>query len=334
MKVYQDLIKTILSEGVFKPNRTGIDTVSFFSAFYKIDLSKGFPLLTTKKMDGYRWNSLIYEFLWYLSGEEHIRNLRNNTKIWDAWSNDKGELQTAYGRFWRRFPLPESGLSGEVWADNDWVKQEETGKTFDQIKYVIDSLKKTPWSRRIIVSAWHPGNAAVSLLPPCHYSFVFSVHEKKLNLHLTQRSGDAALGIPFNIAAYSMLNIIVAQEVGLIPGSFAHSIVDSHIYCGENGHGKRGSFYEKNLSILKQKLNSVQSSSDFLEIKNWILSEAPKESIENLDHIPNLLEQLSRSPKRLSRLVVTPKKLDELEFNDIKLKDYDSFSGLRFAVAE
>ncbi|MDO8538724.1 MAG: thymidylate synthase [archaeon] len=333
MRQYLDLIKTILSEGSYKPNRTGIDTVSFFGSFYKINLENGFPLLTTKKMDGYRWNSLIYEFLWYLSGEEHIKNLREKTKIWDAWADNEGKLQTAYGRFWRRFPIPEKGLNGEVWADNEWTTNEENGKTFDQIKYAIDTLKKNPNSRRIVVSAWHPANAAVSLLPPCHYSFVFSVHEGKLNLHLTQRSGDAALGIPFNIAAYSMLDMIIANQTGLMPGTFAHTVVDSHIYCGEGN--SRGKFYEANLPKLKTKLAEVQAPKDFLEIKNWILSEAPKEvKAENLDHIPNLLEQLSREPKKLSQLFIAPKKLDELVFEDIQLKNYDSHPGIKFAVAE
>jgi len=133
MQEYLDLVDSVLTEGAYKPNRTGVDTVSAFSRHYEVDLQEGFPLLTTKQMDGYRWNSLIHEFLWYLSGEEHIRSLREETGIWDAWADDEGRLDTAYGRFWRRFPYPEEGLDGETWPDEDhrWVNEDE--RTFDQI---------------------------------------------------------------------------------------------------------------------------------------------------------------------------------------------------------
>jgi thymidylate synthase len=221
MKEYLDLVKMVMNEGTRKPSRTGIDTISYFGAFYKVDLSKGFPLLTTKKME---WKSLLHEVLWYLSGDNHIRNLQKHTKIWNAWADDEGNLETAYGYFWRHFPSAEKDENGK------WIVRE-----IDQIKYVIDEIKRNPYSRRLVVSAWEPGNAEKSKLPPCHYSFTFHVNEGKLNCHLTQRSGDIALGIPFNLAAYSMLTQIIAQEVNLELGFFAHTIVDAHIYVAAAG---------------------------------------------------------------------------------------------------
>jgi thymidylate synthase len=221
MKQYLDLVRLVMEEGVRKPSRTGVDTISYFGAFYRVDLSKGFPLLTTKKME---WKSLLYEVLWYLSGENHIRNLQKHTKIWNAWADENGNLETAYGYYWRHFPSAQKDGNG------NWDVTE-----VDQIKYVIDELKRKPYSRRLVVTAWEPGNATKSKLPPCHYSFAFNVNDGKLNCHLTQRSGDIALGIPFNLAAYSMLTQIIAQEVGLELGFFAHTIIDAHIYVGDKG---------------------------------------------------------------------------------------------------
>ncbi len=221
MQQYLDLVKLVMENGIRKPTRTGVDTISYFAAFYRVDLSKGFPLLTTKKM---HWNSLLHEVLWYLSGENHIRNLRQHTKIWDAWADEEGNLETAYGYYWRKFPSAQKNKEGK------WEVHE-----VDQIQYVLDELKKNPYSRRLVVTAWEPGNATQSKLPPCHYSYAFNVSDGKLNCHLTQRSGDIALGIPFNLAAYSILTQIIAQEAGLELGFFAHTIIDAHIYVAEKG---------------------------------------------------------------------------------------------------
>lgn len=221
MQQYLDLVKLVMENGVRKPTRTGVDTISYFAAFYRVDLSEGFPLLTTKKM---HWKSLLHEVLWYLSGENHIRNLRQHTKIWDAWADEEGNLETAYGYYWRKFPSAQKNKEGQ------WEVHE-----VDQIKYVIDQLKKNPYSRRLVVTAWEPGNATTSKLPPCHYSFAFNVSDGKLNCHLTQRSGDIALGIPFNLAAYSILTQIIAQETNLELGYFAHTIIDAHIYVADKG---------------------------------------------------------------------------------------------------
>ncbi len=234
MKVYHDMVKFVLENGIEKTNRTGTDTLSYFGYFYKINLSEGYPLLTTKKMF---FNSMLHELFWYFSGEPHIRELRKKTKIWDAWADKEGNLDTAYGRFWRRFPVPAQGYPGENWGEK-WISEDpETGqKVFDQIGYILDTLKeirknpKTPNLRRMVVSAWHPANAAESRLPPCHYSFCLNVTGNKLNCHLTQRSADIALGVPFNIACYSLMTLLFAREAGLEPGEFAHTMIDAHIY--------------------------------------------------------------------------------------------------------
>ncbi len=223
MKEYLDLVRLVLEHGQHKPSRTGVDTVSYFGAHYRVDLAQGFPLLTTKEVN---YTSCLRELLWYLSGEDHIRNLRHHTKIWDAWADADGNLETAYGRYWRRFPSPYRERDGQ------WKIRE-----VDQIQYVIDTLKNEPTSRRMVVTAWEPGNAESSKLPPCHYSFVFNVQEGRLNCHLTQRSGDIALGIPFNLACYATLTQMLAQEVGLAVGWFSHTIVDAHIYTALAGSG-------------------------------------------------------------------------------------------------
>ena len=227
MKQYLDLIRTVIEQGIHKPSRTGIDTISYFGAFYKVNLADGFPLLTTKKVN---FTAVLRELLWYLSGEEHIRNFRQHAKIWDAWADEKGELQTAYGRYWRRFPHPVQASHAPISQTGEKTAPVEE---IDQIGYVIDQIKRNPNSRRLVVSAWEPGNAERSKLPPCHYSFVFQVHDGKLNCHLSQRSGDIALGIPFNLACYATLTQMIAQECNLEVGQFAHTIVDAHIYVAQ-----------------------------------------------------------------------------------------------------
>lgn len=294
MKEYHDLVRLVLENGVRKKSRTGIDTLSYFGAFYRVDLSKGFPLLTTKKMI---WKSLLHEVLWYLSGDDHIRNLREHTKIWDAWADEKGNLQTAYGRYWRRFPVPEKGvaLGEEVFVDEShpFVTREDNGSlTFDQIGWVIDQIKNNPDSRRMVVTAWHPANAVISKLPPCHYTFTFNVSDGKLNCHLTQRSGDIALGIPFNLAAYSMLTQIIAQESNLELGYFAHTIIDAHIYVADEGSEN-----------------------------------------EEFDHVNGLKEQLTREPYPLSKLEIARKPLDQLTYEDFELEGYKHHSRIKFEVA-
>ncbi len=342
MRQYHELVAETLAGGNYKPNRTGVDTVSAFSHHYEVDLSEGFPLLTTKRMDGYRWNSLIHELLWYLSGEEHVRNLREETKIWDAWADEEGHLDTAYGRFWRRFPIPEGvgRLPGESWPEEGhrWTETEttadgETRQVFDQIGYVLDTLRENPNSRRLVVNAWHPANAAVSTLPPCHYTFVFNVQGNQLNVHLTQRSGDIALGVPFNLAAYSLLAHAVANRTELDVGSFGHTIVDAHVYCGA---GDRGAWYGENLPELQTRLADVDDRAGYTDVREWLEAVAPPESAEEegYDHVPGLLRQLSRRPRERPEIEIADRPLEELEYGDVRLLGYDPEPGISFAVAE
>ncbi len=289
MQVYLDLVRRVLDEGTFKPSRTGVDTLSLFAAHYDVDLAQGFPLLTTKKVN---FSAVLRELLWYLSGEEHIRNLRKYTRIWDAWADADGNLDTAYGHFWRRFPSATRDERGQ------WRVRE-----IDQIRAVIDNLKKDPNSRRLVVTAWEPGNALSSKLPPCHYTFAFHVAGggkstdgaragARLNCHLTQRSGDVAVGIPFNLAAYAALTQMIAQEVGLEVGRFAHTIVDAHVYMAKPG--------------------------------------APT---AEYDHVEGLNEQLTRTPFPLPRLVIAKKPFDELRFEDFELIGYKCHEPIKFKVA-
>ena len=219
MKPYLDLVQHVLENGVLKKNRTGTDTLMTFGYHYKVDLSKGFPLLTTKKVF---FNSVIHELLWYLSGETHIRNLRKHTKIWDAWTTESKnwEVGKMYGFQWIKW--------------EKYIENKKTGvitKThINQIDEALKLIKNSPDSRRIIVSAWNPAVLDQIALPSCHAFFIFSVVNNKLNCHLTQRSGDIALGIPFNLACYATLTQMIAQETNLELGEFSHYINDAHIY--------------------------------------------------------------------------------------------------------
>lgn len=229
MKVYLDLVRNVLENGIQKENRTGTDTLSCFAEHYKVDLAEGFPLLTTKKVF---FRSVILELLWYLRGEDHIKWLRdeNDCHIWDAWADEEGYVGPIYPVLWRRFPYLEDTEGKKYLSNGDadiitWKRKE-----FDQIQRAIHLIKTNPDSRRIVVSAWHPGLLDEMALPPCHIMYIFNVSGGKLNCHLTQRSGDIALGIPFNLACYSALTLAIAKETGLKPGTFAHTIVDAHIY--------------------------------------------------------------------------------------------------------
>lgn len=277
MKVYQDLVKYVLENGVLKENRTGVDTLSVFSYSYRVNLNEGYPLLTTKKM---YFNSMLHELFWYLSGEEHIKELKKKTKIWDAWADENGLLETAYGRYWRRYPIPEKALDGEVFADENckWVKKEDEGTlVLDQISYIIDTLKdmknnpNNKNGRRLIVLAWNPGNATISKLPPCHYTFAFNVLGNKLNCHLTQRSGDIALGIPFNLACYSLLTMMIAKECGYELGEFSHTIIDAHIYVNH-------------IEGLKEQLKRVPKKLPKIEIADKAFDELTFEDIKLVDY--------------------------------------------------
>lgn len=241
-QTYLNILDSIKSEGTLEKNRTGTDTLSLFGVSYRMPVSAdAFPILTHKKI---QWRSVVAELIWYLSGEPHIRNLQQHTKIWDSWADANGNLETAYGRYWRYYPLPPrgdreqpfEGLTGSVNRQfcHHLVVETPTGtvqtNTFDQLRWLIAELKSNPRSRRLHLTAWYPPNASKSKLPPCHHSFTLNYQAGKLNLHLIQRSSDHCLGNPFNVSCYSLLLLLICREVNLEPGEFYHSITDAHIY--------------------------------------------------------------------------------------------------------
>ncbi|MBM3635540.1 MAG: thymidylate synthase [Alphaproteobacteria bacterium] len=209
MKAYLDLLRRVMAEGVVKGDRTGTGTRSVFGHQMRFDLSKGFPLVTTKKL---HLRSIIHELLWFIAGETNIDYLRKNAvTIWDEWADESGELGPVYGKQWRSWAKPDGG-------------------TVDQIQWVINEIKRNLDSRRLLVSAWNPADLDKMALPPCHCLFQFYVADGKLSCQLYQRSADIFLGVPFNIASYALLTAMMAQVTGLKPGDFVHSFGDAHLY--------------------------------------------------------------------------------------------------------
>ena len=209
MKVYLDLLQRILDEGVRKEDRTGTGTLSVFGHQLRVNLSEGFPQLTTKKL---HLRSIIHELLWFLSGDTNIAYLKENkVKIWDEWADENGNLGPVYGQQWRSWPCAD-------------------GRKIDQISQLVQSLKINPNSRRHMVCAWNVGEVDKMALPPCHCLFQFYVAEGRLSCQLYQRSADVFLGVPFNIASYALLTMMLAQVCGLKAGDFVHTFGDTHLY--------------------------------------------------------------------------------------------------------
>ncbi len=209
MKQYLDLLRDVRDNGVMKTDRTGVGTKSVFGRQMRFDLNQGFPLLTTKKV---HLKSIIYELLWFIAGDTNIAYLKEHgVRIWDEWADENGDLGPVYGHQWRSWPTPD-------------------GKTIDQLSKVIEQIKNNPDSRRLIVSAWNVAEVDKMALPPCHSLFQFYVADGKLSCQLYQRSADMFLGVPFNIASYSLLTMMVAQVCGLKLGEFVHTTGDTHIY--------------------------------------------------------------------------------------------------------
>jgi thymidylate synthase len=287
VKQYLDLCRAVLEKGTRKPNRTGVDTISTFNENYEIDLRHGFPLLTTKEIS---WKNIVVENLWFLSGETHIGLLKKHgCKFWDPWADDEGRVPSAYGNFWRHFPV-EGGHN-------------------DQLAWVVEELKRNPMSRRLVVSAWAPGNAQTSRLPPCHLLFAFNVQldasgDPLLCLHLTQRSADVALGVPYNIAGYALLLELFSRFTGIRAGIFGHTLVDAHVYTAK-----------------------------------------PDGSMAEYDHVPGLRTQLAREPRPLPSLTIDPsiRSLDDLKplleadtdtvMKHFVLRGYDPHPPISFKVA-
>lgn len=290
VKQYLDAVREVLEKGTRKENRTGVDTLSTFNVNYEIDLRQGFPLVTTKEVS---WKNIVVENLWFLSGDTHIGLLqKHKCKFWDPWADEAGNVPSAYGNFWRHFPVHHQGR-----AEHN-----------DQIEWVLAELRRNPMSRRLVVSAWAPGNAQTSKLPPCHCLFVFNVQieqgEPLLCLHLTQRSCDIALGVPYNIAGYALILELFARFSGIRAGVFAHSLIDAHIY-----------------------------------------TKKPDGSMAEYDHVPGLRAQLEREPRPLPRLVLDPaiRSLDDLGpllaastesiLRSFALEGYDPHPPIAFKVA-
>jgi len=209
MRQYLDLMNHVLEHGTKKEDRTGTGTLSVFGYQMRFNLNEGFPLLTTKKL---HIKSIIYELLWFLRGETNIRYLQEHgVNIWNEWADENGELGPVYGAQWRSWTTPD-------------------GRSIDQISRVIDEIRSNPDSRRLIVSAWNVGEISKMALPPCHLLFQFYVANGKLSCQLYQRSADIFLGVPFNIASYALLAMMIAQVCGLQPGDFVHTLGDTHLY--------------------------------------------------------------------------------------------------------
>ncbi len=287
MKAYLETVRRVLTTGVRRPNRTGVDTIAAFHVDYQVALEDGFPLLTTKKI---HWKNIVIENLWFLSGEPKPALLRRHRcRFWDPWVREDGSVPSAYGALWRRHPGP----GGET----------------DQIRWVLDELRRDPMSRRLVVSAWSPENAHRSALPPCHFAFVLQVlpdpsGEPRLNLHVTQRSCDIAIGLPYNIAGYALLLHLFAAWSGFRPGVMAHTLVDAHAYT-KKADGSMAEF----------------------------------------DHVPGLERQLEREPRLLPRLQLseTVRSLDGVMslldrgtdeiLSHFRLDGYDPHPAIPFAVA-
>ncbi|HEY7213919.1 MAG TPA: thymidylate synthase [Thermoanaerobaculia bacterium] len=209
MRAYLDLLRHILDHGVEKSDRTGTGTLSIFGYQMRFDLAQGFPLLTTKKV---HLRSIIHELLWFLAGDTNVRSLHEHgVTIWDEWADEEGNLGPVYGAQWRSWPAPGGG-------------------SIDQIAKVLEQIRTNPDSRRLVVSAWNPADIDAMALPPCHALFQFWVAEGRLSCQLYQRSADVFLGVPFNIASYALLTMMVAQVCGLQPADFVHTLGDAHLY--------------------------------------------------------------------------------------------------------
>jgi thymidylate synthase len=242
MKTYQDLLTRVLDQGVKRSDRTGTGTLSVFGHQMRFDLAQGFPLVTTKKV---HLKSIVHELLWFLKGETNTRYLKENSvTIWDEWADPDGNLGPVYGAQWRSWGTA-------------------TGQRVDQISQVIEQIRKNPESRRLIVSAWNVGELDQMALPPCHAFFQFYVANGKLSCQLYQRSADVFLGVPFNIASYALLTMMVAQVTDLLPGDFVHTLGDTHLYLNHIEQAKLQLTREPR-PLPKMRLNpAVRSIFDF-----------------------------------------------------------------------
>jgi thymidylate synthase len=354
MEQYLDHSVKVLSDisSGYKPNRTGIDTISRFGHQNEYELSEGFPLLTTKRT---AIKSVVHELIWFLRGDTNIKYLvDNNVTIWDGNAFQRynmgphGNRLIIYSPEWKRAKEDyiarikeddefshEHGDLGPVYGSQwrRWVSFD--GKEIDQIADAIELIRKDSHSRRIIVSSWNSREIGDMELPPCHSLFQINTLDGKLDIELYQRSADMFLGVPFNLASYALLIQILAQETGFVPGRFIHTFGDAHFYCGTD---ERGEFYRENLSELKKRVLLVSKGGrkeEYLDILSWILERAPSErpGKEGQDHVTAILEQLSREPRSLPSMEIAKKPFDELVFEDFNLLGYTSHPSIKRAMA-
>lgn len=258
MKQYLELIDRIMREGTVKSDRTGTGTKSIFGHQMRFDLSQGFPALTTKKL---HLRSIIHELLWFLRGDTNIKYLHDNgVSIWDEWADENGNLGHVYGYQWRSWPTPDGG-------------------SIDQIAQVVEQIRSNPDSRRLIVSAWNVAEIDKMALPPCHSLFQFYVADGRLSCQLYQRSGDVFLGVPFNIASYALLTMMVAQVTGLRAGEFVHTLGDAHLYLN---HMKQA---EEQLSRTPRPLPTMRINPDVRSIFGFRYEDF---SLEGYDPYPSI----------------------------------------------
>lgn len=262
MRQYLDLLETVLTSGVVRDDRTGTGTKAIFGHQMRFDLSKGFPMVTTKKL---HLRSIIIELLWFLKGDTNVRWLQENKcRIWDEWADENGDLGPVYGKQWRSWAAPD-------------------GRTIDQISWVQNEIRTNPNSRRLIVSAWNPADVENMALPPCHCLFQFNVMDGKLNCQLYQRSADIFLGVPFNIASYSLLTMMMAQACGLEPGEFVHSFGDAHLYLN---HVEQA---ELQLSRAPKTLPTMKLNPDIKDVFGWSYKDFTLENYDAHPHIKGLV---------------------------------------------
>ncbi|HXI87796.1 MAG TPA: thymidylate synthase [Parvularculaceae bacterium] len=258
MRQYLNLLRRALEEGVDRPDRTGTGARAVFGHQMRFDLAEGFPLLTTKKL---HVKSIVHELLWFLSGDTNIRYLKENgVSIWDEWADEEGELGPVYGKQWRSWAAPD-------------------GRSIDQIAWVQTEIRRNPYSRRLVVSAWNPAEVEEMALPPCHCLFQFFVAEGKLSCQLYQRSGDIFLGVPFNIASYALLTAMMAQATGLEAGEFIHTLGDAHLY---HNHFEQA---REQLARTPGKLPRLHLNAEVKNIFNFAFDDISIERYEAQKHI-------------------------------------------------
>jgi thymidylate synthase len=263
MRQYLDLMGQVLADGARKSDRTGTGTLSIFGHQARYDLSEGFPLVTTKKI---HLKSVIHELLWFLSGATNIRYLKEQgVTIWDAWADEDGDLGPVYGAQWRSWPGPDGG-------------------SIDQMRQVVEEIRSNPDSRRLIVSAWNPAEVARMALPPCHCLFQFYVVDGRLSCQLYQRSADIFIGLPFNIASYALLTMMVAQVSGLKPGTFVHSLGDAHLYLNHLDQARL------QLSREPRALPRMRMNPDVHRLNDFVYEDF---SIEGYDPHPHIKAQVA-----------------------------------------